>query len=407
MKVIVSHPTGNQNLRNLLSSLKDKELLHYFFTTFGIYEDNILSKLKFSALTDLSRRSYSSDLKGHMISHPFLEIFRLLSIKLKYKRFYYNEESIFSYASIFDNFDKHVASKLKKSNFDIIYSYAGSSLNTFREASRLGIYKLYEHHGCHWKLAEEITYSEYLKNPEWKDTLPLLQTSQIIKENINEELFLSDEIIVASEFCKKSISDLSFNKKINVIPYGFSNPISSRKYLKNKKLKLLFVGNLTQLKGLSYLFEAVNSYNKYIELTIIGSLPNLDSPILNSNLKNHNYLGTMNHLSVLAQMQQNDILIFPTLLDAFGMVITEAMSQGTAVITTTNSAGPEIISHNEDGWIIESAQSDSIKKIIEELLINRGLVQEFGQNALIKASSRSWLDYQNDISNLIINLKTT
>jgi glycosyltransferase involved in cell wall biosynthesis len=405
MKVILSHPTGNQNVRNLVQGLNDKDLLDYFFTTFGVYDDNIFSKLKFGPFAELSRRSYSSELKGHIKFHPLLEFYRLLSIKLKYRRLYNSDTSIFSDARIFENFDKYVASKLKNSNFDIIYSYAGSSLNTFREASKLGKFKLYEQHGCYWQLAEDITNSEYIKNPEWKETLPFLQISQIRKENESEELLLSDEIIVASEFCKKSISDITHDKKINVIPYGFSKPIENRKYSKVKKIKLLFVGNLSQLKGLSYLFDAVNSYSQYLELTIIGSLPNLNSSILNNNLKKYNYLGTMNHQSVLFQMQQHDILIFPTLLDAFGMVITEAMSQGTPVITTTNSGGPELISHNEDGWIVEAGQSESIKQIIEELLLDRRLVEEFGQNALKKASSRSWLDYQNDICNLIGNLK--
>jgi glycosyltransferase involved in cell wall biosynthesis len=39
-------------------------------------------------------------------------------------------------------------------------------------------------------------------------------------------------------------------------------------------------------------------------------------------------------------MRVNDVLVFPSLFDGFGMVITEAMSQGTPVIVSERSAGP-------------------------------------------------------------------
>jgi glycosyltransferase involved in cell wall biosynthesis len=102
-------------------------------------------------------------------------------------------------------------------------------------------------------------------------------------------------------------------------------------------------------------------------------------------------------------MQMNDVLIFPTLLDAFGMVISESMSQGTPVITTTSSGGPELINDKQDGWIIEPGQSESIKRTIEEILLNRGIIEEFGQKALIKANDRTWGSYQLDICSKILN----
>ena len=105
-------------------------------------------------------------------------------------------------------------------------------------------------------------------------------------------------------------------------------------------------------------------------------------------------------------MKNSDVLIFPTLIDAFGMVISEAMSQGTPVITTFNSGGPELITHNEDGWLIEAGNSDAIKNILENLLTNRNLTKEFGQNSLVKAEQRSWQDYQNDVCTFITSLES-
>jgi glycosyltransferase involved in cell wall biosynthesis len=37
----------------------------------------------------------------------------------------------------------------------------------------------------------------------------------------------------------------------------------------------------------------------------------------------------MPHNEVLKLMRENDVLVFPSLFEGFGLVITEAMSQGT------------------------------------------------------------------------------
>ena len=50
-------------------------------------------------------------------------------------------------------------------------------------------------------------------------------------------------------------------------------------------------------------------------------------------------------------MKEHDVLIFPSLFEGFGLVITEAMAQGTPVITTDRTAGPDVISDNENGCL--------------------------------------------------------
>ena len=71
---------------------------------------------------------------------------------------------------------------------------------------------------------------------------------------------LADKIYVASNFTKQSIlADFPYklNADIEVIPYGFPEVNKNREYIptENRKLNFLYVGRLTQSKGLSYLFE--------------------------------------------------------------------------------------------------------------------------------------------------------
>jgi glycosyltransferase involved in cell wall biosynthesis len=402
MKVIISHPTGNQNSRNAVLALQKNELLEMFYTSIGIFDDNFLNKIKIGPFSEISRRSYASELRGKTKFHPNLELLRLLAIKCKFTKLYGSYNSKFSLKNVFEDFDSFVAHNLSNSQVDAVFSYAGTSYFTFKEAAKFNIFKIYEQHGCYWRGIEEATKNEIEINPEWANSInsPFLQKED--QKKLELELDMADKILVASQFCANSLP-FSFKNKISIIPYGFPETVDNRIYVQNKKLKILFVGNLSQMKGLSYLFDAVSPYRNHVQLSLIGSLPNKNTDILYENLKNYNYLGTMSNDKVLTQMKLHDVLLFPTLLDAFGMVITEAMAQGTPVITTTNSAGPELIDHQKDGWIVPPQSSDSIKEIIESLLLNRNLSKDFGENALSKSRSRSWLHYQSEIANLIHN----
>ena len=66
----------------------------------------------------------------------------------------------------------------------------------------------------------------------------------------------------------------------------------------------------------------------------------------------HNYLGPMPHDKVLQEMRKADVFIFPSLFEGFGMVITEAMSQGTPVIATDRTCAVDLIKNGENGWVI-------------------------------------------------------
>lgn len=100
-------------------------------------------------------------------------------------------------------------------------------------------------------------------------------------------------------------------------------------------------------------------------------------------------------------MRENDILLFPTLSDGFGMVVTEAMSQGTPVIATDHCCAIDIIQNGINGWIVPSRSSDAIKEKIIYLLNNPHEIEKNGKNALKTASKRTWKHYQDDVINVI------
>ena len=122
-----------------------------------------------------------------------------------------------------------------------------------------------------------------------------------------------------------------------MVPYGFP-PIGPEKtILDNRKLrplKLLFVGALTQRKGIADIFAAVSGLTRHVELTVVGKKIAENCPALNRVLEKHRWFPSLPHSDILRLMHASDALLFPSLFEGFGLVITEAMSQGTPVIQT-------------------------------------------------------------------------
>ena len=86
-------------------------------------------------------------------------------------------------------------------------------------------------------------------------------------------------------------------------------------------------------------------------------------------------------------MREHDVFVFPSLFEGFGLVITEAMSQGVPVITTDRTAGPDLIQDGVDGWIVPAGSSIAIKEVLYKILENPELIKQFGTCSSNKSSN--------------------
>jgi len=71
------------------------------------------------------------------------------------------------------------------------------------------------------------------------------------------------------------------------------------------------------------------------------------------------------------------------------------------VITTERTAGPDLISHGENGWIIKAGSEEALLNSIEHLLINRRSVAEVGRQAAETAKQRPWSTYGRELAGAI------
>ncbi len=406
MKIVISHPTGNQNSREAAKAFEETGKLKSFITALHIPSEKApWTWLPNTIRTELRRRDFLDVTPNIASGASFRELTRLICSKLKVNLgFILNHESGFaSVDKIYHAVDKYVAKRIEQNDtIEAVYAYEDGALKTFEVAKRKGIKCIYELPIGYWRENMRLNQEESLKEPAWSNTWNSMKDSELKLQRKDKELELADVIIVASSFTKQTLEACPVPlAPIKVIPYGFPTPIAPEDrewYDATSPLKLLYVGGLSQRKGLSYLVEAVKKLGTCVTVSVIGTGEGLG--LLQAALPGMNYLGSMPHDQVLANMRMHDVLLFPSLFEGFGMVITEAMSQGMVVVATERTALPDV-ADEQSGICVPAGNSDAIVEAVESLLADKNKVKSMGMAAIEKAKNYQWSDYRAKVSGLI------
>lgn len=411
MRIVLSHPTGNANVRATATFFAQAGILAKFHTTVAIFQDELLDRLgNLNSMSEIRRRRYDSAIKPFTEMHPWRELGRIALSKTGIRSRIQSEYNPFSIDSVYKHLDKSVASSLLHSittGPKAVYAYDDGALFSFKEAKRLGIPCLFDLPTGHWRAAQRLLQSEYNRWPDWIVTMPGFKDSSSKLAHKDEELKLADQIFVASQFTANTLNEFPESlAPINVVPYGFP-PVGSPKRYRNKSskepLRLLFVGKLSQQKGIADLFKAVDHFRNKVTLTVVGHKVTASCPALDEALSRHHWIPSLPHQGVLQLMREHDIVVFPSLFDGFGLVITEAMSQGTPVIASDRCAGPDLIEHGRNGWLVAAASTVSLEESIEHLIANPDEIAEAGRAATETARQRPWDVYGRELVEAVIS----
>lgn len=409
MKILLQHPTGNANVRAAIDGLLQADMLFGFRTTIATFPGNGLDRLSTLApFAELGRRRFDAAIKSKTRTWPWRELARFAAAKAGASNLVAHETGLFSVDSVYHSLDRHVAADLSRiyggQQIDAVYAYEDGAAASFQQAKKLGIKCIYDLPIGYWRAARRLLEPERERWPAWVSTLTGLEDSDAKLARKDEELRLADRIVVASQFTAATLQDFpGVLAPIQVIPYGFPTVGEPRQYTDTSRrpLKLLFVGGLSQRKGIADLFAAVAALGPQVELTIVGHKASNNCPALDSALSHHRWIPSLPHVEVLKIMREHDVLVFPSLFEGFGLVITEAMSQGTPVITTARTAGPDLITHGHNGWLVEAGSTPALQEAIEELLAHPATVAEAGRAAMETARHRPWAVYSQELAKAI------
>jgi starch synthase len=336
-------------------------------------------------------------LRAFVRQHPWREIGRLAGARLGWQKQVAEEGHWFSIENVGRNIGESAARSIRHwpEETGVAYGYEDGARELFEAAQERGWRKIYDLPIGYWKAGRRLYAEEAERQPEWAATLQGIRDSSEKLKRKDEELALADAVVVASSFTRDTL-ETSGAKTILKIPYGCM-PAAVRRTGRTSKLRVLYVGALTQRKGISYLFEALSGLSTVAELTLIGAKPSGECPALDRELGKHRWLGTMSQDKVFAMMNEQDVLVFPSLFEGFGLVMLEALARGLPVIATPHTGGPDILRDGVDGWIVPIRDAEAIRQKLELLAANREMLEAMSESALQTARKRTWEKYRGEL----------
>jgi glycosyltransferase involved in cell wall biosynthesis len=400
MKILISHPSGNSNVRAIAKGLLTRGLLYQFHTSIAVFPDNFWDKIaRINGLSDMRRRAFDSGLQTFTKVHPLIELGRMISSKLGLNFLIKSETGLFCVDKIYHNLDRSIAKKLKsakKKGLTAVYAYEDGALETFKVAKKLGIECIYDLPIAYHVLLQELLQEEATRKPNWAFTLGGGINDSVVKlERKRKELELADTIVVASDFVRCSLPKWAIDKKIIQSPFGTpfsSNPLELMEKDDKNKLRILFVGSMTQRKGLSDLFDAIKLIDaSKVELVVLGSLA---APLsFYSDQLHFTYEPTRSNAKVLELMRTCDVFCLPSIVEGRALVIQEAMSQGLPIIITANTGAEDLVLNEETGFLVPIRNPEAIAEKINWFLSNRSKIFQMGKKAKQLADTYSWDKY--------------
>jgi glycosyltransferase involved in cell wall biosynthesis len=306
-----------------------------------------------------------------------------------------------SVASVCYALDRAAAKRVECGGIDAVYAYEDGALETFRAARRQGMKTVYELPIAHWKYKHELMAEEAELCPGWADTMGCVQDSEEKTDRKDAELELADLILVPCHYMIETLPEsIRHGTRVQVCPYGTPLVVKRDRAERHSKLRVLYVGSLTQRKGVAYLLRALRQVDSLVEVTLIGSRVGTCAE-LDGALARYRYIPTLPHSQVLAEMEKHDVLVFPSLTEGYGLVILEALSRGLPVITTRNTGGPEVIRDGREGYFVPIRSADAIAEKLAQLAGDHDLLEAMSEAALERAQECTWQKYRELLASIM------
>ena len=403
------HPTSNPFARHAALALAEANWLKEIVTSFAYNPQGKLAKLiqklpRSNKLTSqLQRRTWIPPQEVLLNSYPWEEIVRLTLIKSGLCcRLGWRASGPIDW--VYASLDRKVARHHLK-GIDAVYAYEDGAAATFKTAKQQNILCLYDLPIPFYRTSRDIQAEEAERFPDLASTLQVIREPAWKIERKEQEVKLADHIFVASSMTKQSLLDIGIDsEKISVIPYGAPIDYFHPQPKPDNTFRALFVGRVGLRKGVHYLLPAWQDLQlSKAELLLVG-IDEFPAGYLQQDWQNVRHLGSVPHHSLGNYYNSADVFVFPSLVEGFGLVLLEAMACGVPIITTPNTAGPDIITDGVEGFIVPIRDTDALKEKLDWCYRHPQELAQMGQAARKKAEQLTWDLYRQKLSSKVKEL---
>ena len=376
--------------------------LDRYATSFAFDEDGILGRLLAAMhtrragaiLAQLRRRTLGDLPKSVVDTQDLGEIVHTLAAKLGAGPIM--TDRVWDAMSL--AYTRGVARRLRSAK--AVYAYEYTALEAFERARELGLPRILDFPSLNSRQYKALQDEQMRRFPELATANDAYFAGKFEQRQArrDREMHLADVIITNSGLTRRShIAGGADPDKTFAIPYGAPANLADPTTFApqpDRPLKAVWAGTFNIRKGAHYLLEAWRTIERgAATLEAYGAI-DLPQQLLEHTPEGLSFRGSIPQGQLLNVFEAADVLVFPTLSDGFGMVVTEAFSRGLPVITTEQAGAADLVRHGENGLIVPAGDAAALADALRWCLDNRQRLYEMRFAALETARGWQWSDYR-------------
>jgi glycosyltransferase involved in cell wall biosynthesis len=290
---------------------------------------------------------------------------------------------------------------------DVVVASYGTGVEAFAAMRRRGGRSVLSYPIAHNDFQRRFYAEEAALSPEFAAALPALDQSPAAYDaRLETECREADCILVGSTFVRDSFLAQGYDaRRIAVVPYGVDTGRFSPAggVAPRSGFRALFVGQIGQRKGMSYLLQGYERFRKPdTELQLVGSYM-VGSGVYDRFRHLYRHTPHVPQVQLPGIYRQADVFVFPTLIEGMPLSVLEAMACGLPVIVTAHGPG-DVVTDGVDGFVIPIRSPEAIAERLEVLYRDPELRLRMGHNARLKALQYTWSAYASRAADVVTNL---
>lgn len=409
MRTLLTHAFGTPFSSQALHSLSDVSTSCDVTTAFAYLPESVWARslrilppvLRRTVEAELNRRSWLTGFRGNVRCHPARELCRVAFVRSGLQRVFHAPLQPLT-DWVVRGLDEVVAKEVSHGpDYSLIYGYEDGSASTFCVGKERGAVCLYDLPILHYAESARIQREELELFPEFGGALAAANEPSWKLERKQRELELADHVVVASSVTRASLEKCGYpSEKISVVPYGIESgaPRSPRT---GRTFRVVFVGRVGPRKGVHYLLRAWSELRLAdAELLLIG-IDEFPNGWLARNKGNAVHYRSVPRAELAEFYRSADLLVLPSLVEGFGLVLLEAMAYGVPILATDHTAAPDIISDGVEGFIVRVRDVEALKTKLVWCYEHRTELREMGDRARSRSEQFSWKRYREQLASTV------
>ncbi len=152
---------------------------------------------------------------------------------------------------------------------------------------------------------------------------------------------------------------------------------------------LIYVGRLSTEKQIDRIKGVLNAIPE-ARLAIVGDGPARESLEAHFAGTRTKFMGYMTGEPLYQAYASGDVFVFPSALETFGLVVTEAMAAGLPVVASRVGGIPDVVEIGKTGYTFDVGDVDAMIDGVRRITVNRQNITQMGQDARAFAETQTW-----------------